>query len=187
LANVPTFDTDNISLGPGILFIGPAGTTPTTDVGAIGEDGATFSITREVLEVFQGSPRSLTKLFVTFEDVRLTVSTIEWNLINLAVALGAGVTTTSGVEDTISFGGDPNFLEQAVLLEHVLPVGHTVSIQIWKAQAVGEMEITLAQDELQTFPYNFRALEENLDWAGTTLPNKQRLFRIRRGKVAVSC
>jgi len=119
--------------------------------------------------------------------VRLSVATIEWKLINLAVALGAGVTTSTGAEDTISFGGDPNFLEQAVLLEHILPVGHTISIQIWKAQSVGEMEITLAQDEIQVFPYNFRALEESIDWAGTSLPNKQRLFRIRRGKVAVSC
>jgi len=183
LANVPVFDTDNISLGPGILFIGPTGTTPTIDVGAIGEDGATFSITRESLEVFQGSPRSLIKLFVTFEDVRLTVSTIEWNLINLAVALGAGVTTSSASQDTIAFGGDPNFLEQGVKVEHVLPVGHTVSILIFKAQSVGEMEITLAQDELQTFPFNFRALESNTDFAGASLPASQRLFKIIRDKV----
>ncbi len=187
MANIPTFNTDNISLGPGILFIGPSGTTPSLDVGAIGEDGATFSITREVIEVFQGSPRSLTKLFVTFEDVRLTVATIEWNLINLAVALGAGVTTSDANFDTLSFGGDPNFIEQAVLLEHILPVGHTISLQIWKAQSVGEMEISLAQDEIQTFPFNFRALDESVAWDGSALPNKQRLFRIRRGKVAVSC
>jgi hypothetical protein len=28
LANTPTYDADNISLGPGIVFIGLAGTTP---------------------------------------------------------------------------------------------------------------------------------------------------------------
>ena len=47
--NLPTIDRDSISFGPGRLFLGAAGTTPTTDVGAITEDGITVEFASEKL------------------------------------------------------------------------------------------------------------------------------------------
>ena len=94
MANIPVYDADNISLGPGVLYIGPVGTTPTVDVGAIAEDGMTFTVSREYLEVFQGSPKVLIKQFVTDETVELTAQGLEWNIMNIPLALGAGVTTS---------------------------------------------------------------------------------------------
>ena len=35
MSNVPSYTADNISLGPGILYVGVVGTTPSIDVGAI--------------------------------------------------------------------------------------------------------------------------------------------------------
>ncbi len=182
MANVPTHDADNISLGPGILFIGLLGTTPTIDVGAIAEDGMTFTVTREFLEVFQGSPKSRIKQFVITETAELEVQSLEWNLLNLPFALGAGVTTSDANTDTYSMGGDANTSEVAVRVEHTLPSGNTISIFIWRAQTQGEWELNLAQDELQQFPFAFRALEATQSWDLVDLPAKQKIFRIVRTK-----
>lgn len=182
MSNVPIFDTDNISIGPGVLFVGPSGTTPTLDVGAIAEDGMEFTVTREFLEVFQGSPKTLIKRFVTEETVELSVQSLEWNLLNLVTALGTGVTTSDGAQDTYSFGGDPDTNDVAVKVQHTLPSGNTISILIWLAQPLGEWTLSLAQDELQTFPFSFKALESTLSWDGVALPVNQKLFRIIREK-----
>lgn len=164
------------------MFIGPAGTTPTLDVGAIAEDGMEFTVTREFLEVFQGSPKSLIQRFVTEETVELTVQSLEWNLLNLVTALGTGVTTSDSSIDTYSFGGDPDTDKVAVKVEHALPSGNTISILIWLAQSLGEWTLSLAQDELQTFPFSFKALNATESWDGVALPVNQNLFRIVREK-----
>ncbi len=182
MANVPVYNADNISLGPGILYIGVAGTTPTTDVGAIAEDGMEMTVSREYLEVFQGSPKQLIKQFVTSESCEVVMNTIEWNLLQLPRALGAGVTTSSAGSDTFSFGGDPNTSELAVHIRHSLPSGHTISIYIWKAQASGEWVMNMAQDTLHNFPFSLKALVATTAWDGTALAVGQQLFRIVRFK-----
>jgi hypothetical protein len=182
LANVPAYNTDNISLGPGILFIGASGTTPTVDVGAIHEEGMTFTVTREYLEVFQGSPKTRIINFVTQETAELTMQTLEWKLENLPFALGAGVTTSSGSQDTFSYGGDSGTKEVAVRVQHTLPTGHTISILMWRAQPSGEWELNMTQDDLQSFPFSFRALTATQSWDGAALASNQQLFRIIRDK-----
>jgi len=183
LANVPSYNTNNISLGPGILYIGVAGTTPTTDVGAISEDGLTFTLEREFLDVYQGQPKTLIVSFPISETVTCEVQTIEWNLMNLPLALGAGVTTSTASKDTFSFGEDPGNDQLAVHIEHVIPSGQTMSIYIWKAQPTGSWELNMAQDTLHTFPHSFKALSSPTAWDGSALPVGQRLFRITRFKI----
>jgi hypothetical protein len=154
----------------------------TVDIGAIAEDGMTFTVSREYLEVFQGSPKTLIKQFVTQENAELVANAIEWNLLNLPLALGAGVTSSSASQDTLAYGGDPATKEIAVKIQHTLPSGHTVSIFIWKAQASGEWELNLAQDQIQSFPYSFKALIATQSWDGVALASNQNLFKIVRQK-----
>jgi hypothetical protein len=183
MANIPTFNCDNISIGPGIFFIGAAGTTPTIDIGAISEDGMEITVTQEFLDVFQGNPKSLTCRFKTGEDVELVASGLEWNLPNLVFALGGGVTTSTATLDTFSFGSSPSTDDVAVLIQHAMPSGDTVSFYLWKAQVLGDWSLTLAQDELQTFPFSFKGLVATQNWGGEALPVGQQLFRIVREKV----
>lgn len=182
MANVPSYDTDNISLGPGILYIGVAGTTPSLDAGAISEDGLNFTLEREFLEVYQGQPKTLIATYPIQETLTVEVNTIEWNLANLPLALGAGVTTSSATEDTFSFGEDPGNDEIAVHIQHVTPSGHTMSVYIWKAQPTGSWELNMAQDTLHEFPHSFKAISSTTDWGGDALPVGQRLFKIVRFK-----
>lgn len=182
MANVPVYDTDNFSLGPAILYLGVSGTTPLTDVGAIDADGATFSLTREFLDVFQGQPKTLVATFPISETVTLESKSIEWNLTNLAMALGAGVTTSTATQDTFAFGEDPGNDQVAVHVQHATPSGQTMSIYIWKAQPQGSWQLNLKQDTLHTFPYSFKALSASTAWDGSTLPIGQRLFRVVRFK-----
>lgn len=182
MANIPAYNTNNLSLGPAILYVGVAGSTPSIDVGAISEDGMTFNVTREFLEVFQGQPKTLIKTFPTSETVELQCSGIEWNLINLALALGSGVTTSSGTQDTFSFGGDPENDQVAIHVQHALPSGNTMSIYMWRAQASGQWSMNMKQDTLHTFPYSFKAIASTTAWDGTALAQGQQLFRIVRFK-----
>ncbi len=182
MANIPTYDADNISLGPGILFVGLVGSTPTIDVGAISEDGMEFTVSREFIEVYQGQPKTLIKTFPSEEVVEVTCNTIEWNLVNLALALGSGVTTSDASTDSFSFGADPANDEVAVHIQHALPSGHTVSIYMWRAQPSGEWSMSMSQDTLHTFPYSFKALQATTDWEGNALPAGQQLFKIVRFK-----
>lgn len=182
MANVPSYNTNNISIGPGIMYIGPAGATPSIDVGAISEDGIEITVSQEFLEVFQGSPKQLIRQFKTDETMEIVATGIEWDLLKLANALGAGVTTSSASQDTFSFGGDPDTDIVALMIKHTLPSGNTISICVWQAQASGEWSMSMAQDELSTFPYSFKALVSTTNWIGGALSSGSQLFKIIREK-----
>ncbi len=177
--NVPSVvRTDRYSFGPGILRIGPAGSTPTTDIGSVRSDAA-FVVERETLDVNQGSPATRQKQFIISEDATFSVSGIEWDLFNLARAVGAGVTTkVGGNTDVFQFGGDPNTKSVALEFEHVLPAGTTVLIRIFTADPVGGINLEFG-DDIHEFPYEFKAIESTTDWAGVALPTTGRLFEIR--------
>ena len=178
--NLPTYDTNRISFGPGILFMGVAGTTPFVDVGAV-RSGAELSITRDKLEVNQGAPSFRIASFSRKETISLTVTGIEWNLDNIAKALGAGVTTSSGAEDTIEIGGDVNFSVVALQYQHVTPAGHTILINLWEGEARGEQSISFGDDEHE-FPMTWDANRVVVDWSGVSLPVHQQLVKIIRQK-----
>lgn len=185
--NVPSYDTKNYSFGPGILYVDPfgdyPGTAPTTDVGAV-RSGAELAITRERLEVFQGSPRQLTKQYVTSESVQLTVTGIEWNLKSLALALAQPETESSETNwsqdsgtyaaGTIFFGGSMNLTEVAVKFVHRIPQGATIQINIWRAQGTGEVTTTFG-DDVHEFPYTFRALDPSSGGAASNWDNNYKL------------
>lgn len=180
--NVPAFTTDDFSFGPGVLFIGAAGATPLTDVGAV-RSGAEFAVTREILEVRQGSPATVVQNYVLSEEAILRVTGIEWNLSRLKDTLGSGVVTLNPAgEDTFEFGGSLNLDEVALRFKHELPAGTTVILDIWTAQAMGEFTITFG-DDIHEFPYMFKALETLVDWEGNSLPANKRLFKITKQNV----
>lgn len=195
--NVPNYTTDKLSFGPGRLFVGnytqatSAGVTPTTDVGAV-RSGAELAITRERLEVFQGSPQQLIKQYVTKEGVQLTVNGMEWDMNNLAYALGQDTILTgdnllsgyvAGVGGTMRFGGSMEIRLCSVRLVHRTPAGGTVDVKIWKAQGTGEVTVTFG-DDMHEIPYVFRALDPShsgaaTSWSGMLLPVTGNLLEIR--------
>jgi hypothetical protein len=178
--NIPNYQTNNLSFGPGILYLGPPGATPTVDVGAV-RAGAELAITRELLEVRQGSQQNLIKEFVMKEEVQLKVMGIEWNLERMKDALGAGVLTTSSTLDTLLFGGDANAVTRAVRFIHRMPVGHTITIDLWTASPSAEFNITFGE-EIHEFPFIFSALDTSTDWASAATNENGRLMRILRQK-----
>lgn len=182
MANVPAYNTNNISLGPAIVYLGLSGTTPSHDIGAIANGGLQVSLAQKYLAVYQGSPKQLAKQFKTEELMDVKIQGLEWNLIDLAIALGAGVTTSSGSQDTFAFGGDPNTAVLAVKIVHSMPIGHTLNFYFWQAQISGDWSLKMAQDTLHEFPYSFNVLASTTSWDGTTLASGQQLFKIVRQK-----
>lgn len=176
--NVPSYDTDNISFGPGVLYLGPAGTTPTTDLGAITEDGITLVPTREHREIVQGNPKIPILSFDQSHGFMVRATGIEWDVDKIAKGFGAGQTTLSGSADTWAFGGNPIPHQVAIQIDHAMPqTGNTMTAYIWKAVAEGGTELPLTHDEHQ-FGYSWMALRATTDWAGNALGQNEQLAKI---------
>ena len=185
--NVPTYDADLLSFGPGVVYIGASGSSPwgsslekTADVGAV-DEGMVLTHSVEVLDVLQGNPRQLIKSFRTLETVTFAFTGFEWKISNLDKYLGAG--HVSGNE--FAFGGDVSFTECSLRLRHQAPpesgqtVGATVTIDIWKARSNGDLALTFG-GELHQFPLTFTALQADKNWVGESLAAGYQYYRITR-------
>lgn len=177
--NVPSYDTARYSFGPGILYMGAPGTTPLVDIGSVKGD-AELSIQRVALEMKQGSPRTLIKKYVMEENVNLKVTGVEWNLDNLAYLLGAGVTSISGADEILEFGGDMNHTNRALRFVHRTPDGGTIDVQVFKAEGSGELAIAMKENDFHEFPMEFNALEGTTDFQGSALADNKKKFKIIR-------
>lgn len=173
--NLPSYDTNRFSFGPGVLKLGTTGTTPTTDVGAV-QSGATLTLTRELLEVPQGSPKTVVKRWATAESVALAVTGIEWNLAHLSEFLGIDYTAGPS-PDRMDFGGALTVKQVSLKFIHQTPAGGTVEIWLWEATGAGNIEVKFG-DDVHEFPYVFNAVYSANGWDGVTLIDGQNLCRI---------
>ena len=182
MSNVPSYDSSRFSFGPGILYLGPLGATPTIDIGAVKGD-AELAIERTRLEVFAGSPQSKIKQYAIKEEVILKVTGIEWDLDNIAYALGAGITGTSGADETFEFGGDMDMTDRSIRYLHLAPDGSTIDIHLFKAEGSGSLAMSFKETDSHEFPYEFHALEGITDFEGSALDTNKKKFKIIRTKV----
>ena len=70
--NMPSYNTDNYTFGPCIVYIGATGTTPVTDIGAV-KGNTEVTVNKEILEISQGSPRVVTKQYVTVQGAMISL------------------------------------------------------------------------------------------------------------------
>lgn len=182
--NLPSGDSRRVSFGPGILKLSTyapsaAGGTPSVDVGYV-RSGGQLTISREIIELLQGSPRKRVGRWASAENVQFTISGVEWNLNNLAYALGVGTTTlnpAAGGKDSLTFGGSMDFSDLSLLYEHRLASGYTTTMYIWRCSGAGEVNITTG-DDIHEFPMTFIALEGTSNWTNGGLAVDSKLFKI---------
>lgn len=177
--NVPSYNTDRFSFGPGILYLGAPGTTPLTDIGAVKGD-AELNIETSVLEVKQGSPQTLVKKYKIEEKVTFKITGIEWNMNNLSYALGAGITSQVGANELFEFGGDPDFFTRALRFVHIQPDGSTIDIHMFAVEGAGKLAVSLKEQDIHEFPYEFTVLEGSVDFSNAALAAKKKMFKIIR-------
>jgi len=179
--NVPTVTEANLSAGPGRVYLGASGDTPTVDVGAIAEDGGVSAVYKSVKgELRQGNPSVRVFKFNKMQDMGIKLTGVEWNFTTLSYALGAGLTATAASSETMDFGGDPTVDTVAIHAQHQMLNGQTMNLYAWKASsAVDEIEIKLGQD-LHTFPYEFDPHRVTTFWSGTATAGNDQLCRLYR-------
>lgn len=178
--NLPTIDRDSISFGPARLFLGAAGTTPTTDVGAITEDGVTIEFASEQRDIMQGNPKLIELSFFQSQSVMVKVTSIEWDYDSLSYALGAGNTSASGTFEAFAFGGEPCPTEVALHIQHQMcRSGNTINVYVWRAVGEGNVSLPFTHDEHQ-FEYSWKALRAATDWAASGLAADEQLVQIVR-------
>jgi len=182
MRNKPTGTINEVSIGPGRLLIGPAGATPTTDIGYV-KNAATLTIERNQVAIRQGSPQNAIKYFASQEDVMFEITSIQWNLDNIARVLGDGTTSVSAPDKILEFGGRPNNTEVALQFEHIAADGSTLTLNIWRANGDGVLAAAINPDDTHEFPLKFNAIDVATDWAGASLTNGKTLFKLTQTPV----
>jgi len=177
MRNKPDGTISEVSIGPGKLLIGPAGATPTVDVGYV-RGSATVTVERNNVQIRQGSPQNLIKMLASSEDFMLEIIGIQWNLDNLAHVLGDGQTSLVDPDKILEFGGRPTNTEVALQYVHILPDGSTLTLNVWSANGEGALAAAINPDDLHEFPLKFNAIDVASDWAGNALTNGKTLAKI---------
>ena len=182
--NIPDYDVDSITLGQCIVYIDPyraptaLGITPTTDVGAI--DEATISISRELLDLKQGTPQLLLQQWAIGEAGQLTLKGWEWNINNFYKVFAAGSTSSLGDIETFEFGGDYNVQPVQVRLQHLTPNGATIYLDFWRCTGAGTLEFQFNPTGFNKFDYTFNLWRGLSNWTAGVLAVGTRLFKYTR-------
>lgn len=176
--NLPAGQTQRLSFGPARVFLGASGSTPTTEIGYIATDnGVTIEVSNELKDVLQGNPKMIEYTFSMAQGIMVKVTSIEWDWTRLARAIGSGVTTSGGGQDTFDFGGDPLVNTVALHVQHQMPVsGNTMDIYVWKAVTEAPPNLPFTHDE-HAFELSFKAQRAATSWDGASLPYNQQLIR----------
>jgi len=178
--NVPSGTATKVSYGPGRLFVGPTGATPTIDVGFIGEDGITVEMTTEMGEITQGNPKLPEIVFNQAQSAMVKLSSIEWDFDRFAEVLNAGETTVTGSNETFGWGGDPCPTEVALHVQHQMcSSGDTMNVYVWRAVGEGGLVLPITHDP-HTFEFSYKALRSPTEWDGSALGSTEQLLRIDR-------
>lgn len=178
--NVPSFTANDFSFGPGRLFLGTSGTTPSVDVGGITEDGITIEPENTTKDITQGNPKQIVYTFNQAQGLIVNCTGIEWDITNLAYAMGAGNTAISASAETWAFGGDPITKKVAIHIQHQMAVsGDTMNVYVWQAVSAGPVPIGFIHDE-HKFPMKFKAQRVTTNWAGAALATTEELMLLSR-------
>tara|TARA_R110000824_G_scaffold344465_1_gene531072 strand:+ start:129 stop:620 length:492 start_codon:yes stop_codon:yes gene_type:complete len=160
--------------------MGATGTTPSTDVGYISEDGVTIEVSSERRDIMQGNPKLIEYTFSQTQGVMVNFTSIEWDFENFAKMLGAGATTVSASASTLAFGGDPLVSGVAIHIEHQMAVtGQTMNVYVWKAVSEGGLSAPMGADE-HSFEASFKAQRSATSWGGDALEYRQQLVKFVR-------
>jgi hypothetical protein len=181
--NLPVYDTDNFTFGPAVIYIGAVGTTPTVDIGGV-RGNTEVTVSKEILEIKQGSSQVVVKQYVIGQGARLSFSSIEamGKLAILKYAFGSGVYagTPGETVETLGYGGSVNLDEQAIMVRHVLPNGATLDWCFWRTQGKADTSAPFNEVGETVVPMEFEVLDGLTDFTGTAIANSslERLFRI---------
>ncbi len=191
--NVPNFTTTDISFGPAVVYIGPyavSGTTPTYDIGALGEDGVTFEITSEKKYISQGNPATPLMAFTQTNGAKVSFTSLEWDFSRFSNSLGAGVTAEdgplnaggAGANSTFKWGGDPTVGAFTLHVKHLMNNGNTMEMKVWKCFSDAGFSINFNQDE-HMFAMSFTAAVPEstaVTWDGRALDRASNLVEFQR-------
>jgi hypothetical protein len=172
-----------VGLGPGLLYLNAWGAgTPSlstaNDIGMV--RNASFSLTRQKVELILGIPKQKIVQYVVQEDATLNATGLEWNLRVIKNSLGAGEGTfADGSDETMKFGGDAAISEHGLQFIHQLPAGGTVTLDMYRVQGGADFNVNFG-DDFDEIPHAYSALNASTAWTpADTLGSKEQLFRIR--------
>lgn len=177
--NVPNYDTKKFTFGPGRLYLGAVGATPTFEIGQVKGD-ASLMVKRTSLDVLAGSPQTLIQQYAVKEEISLKVTGIEWNFNALAQILGAGTTALTGVTETFEFGGTMTISERALLYRHIMADGSTLDIEMYRVQGSGEIEASIKEADMHELSYEFVGLEGTTNFANAALAAGKKMVKLVR-------
>lgn len=171
--------TSRASFGPAVIAMDASGATPSTNIGLIGDDGCQIEFSSSMGDIRQGNPKLSFLKFVQSQDFFMRWTSIEWSANRLAYALGTGVTSISGTNEVLRFGGGPCPSTVALLLQHrKCTAAHTVNVRVWTATPENATIQTQMGDDVHGFPMAFAAQRSATNWAGGSLASDSQLVEV---------
>lgn len=195
-------DTADISLGIGVLEFGNYDANNVfggyLDVGAI-KGTWSMAVTRETRDFESGQPQVVLIRQVIRERVEISFQMAEWRTANWKFAFGGGQVTDSvipaafldgsnaapegglttsvvgvGLSDVYFLGGQCDLNKVGLRFTHLksCTTGKRQIVEIWFAQASGQVTLPFNEDDWNLYTVNFLAL------ADTTRPTGSQYFRI---------
>ncbi len=167
--NLPQYDTRRLSIGPAILYIGTAGSTPTVDLGAVQD--SSIKVTAELTKFMLGVPAVPQWYRFKTVEVTLTVKGLEWNLDKIRQVIGGYyLTETVGSTDVQTLYGTFEYVEPfSIRLIHQTPSGGTLTVDIFEALPGGGADLGFGS-KVHEIPYTFHAISSSHDFEGNALP-----------------
>lgn len=176
--NMPSGDVNRLTIGPGIILLGPSGATPTVDVGYV-KGEMVLSVTRAITQIRQGTPQTIVQSLANQEDVMVEFKGLQWNLDALLHAIGDGATSASNPNDLLKFGGRHTVAAKALRFTHRMADGSTVIFDMWKCQTDGNVQVNIDPTNPHEISFKFNALDPGTtDWGGAALTDGQKLAKV---------
>ena len=184
--NIPSYDVDEVTLGQCIVYMDlytaptSAGVTPSTDVGAV--DEVSFTASRELLDLWQGTPQTLIQQWAVKETGVLTLKGWQWDYQQMYNILADGTTAYTSPTESLDFGGGYTVQPVQIRLMHQCPTGATIYLDFWRASGAGELTFNFNPSDFNKFDYNFNIWKGVSNWTAGSLTRGIRMFKYTRVK-----
>lgn len=172
--------TTRTAFGPAVVALGPAGATPTENIGLVAPDTpAEIEFQTDFGEISNGNPMLTILRYVRSQNFFLRVASLEWSANRMSYAVGTGATSIDANNEIFRFGGDPCPASVALHLQHrKCLAAHTVNVRVWTAQSEnGGFSVQFGQDPHE-FGFGWKALRSTTNWAGGSLADDSQLVEI---------
>lgn len=157
----------------GRVLVAPVGTAPPidsdgplnaafVDLGYASEDGASFTVSRDITEIEAWQSLSPLRRVVNSRAATIGIALRQWSRATVTFALGGGTVTASGVAPDIEYKyvpPAPEVIDERALVLEWKDGAKDYRLYFPRGMVTDDVETTIARTEAADLPISFEAME----------------------------